>query len=142
MFTIDQTIEIAAPITRARTAISTESGFRAWFAQDADFDGRQAVFRFSQPTETRSVTLRVDHCDETGIAMTCVGHENNPDWLGTKLVIELCETTTGTRVRLIHSGYPAKNEVYERCNEAWPYFLRSLTQYLQTGAGEPYPRAA
>jgi hypothetical protein len=74
--------------------------------------------------------------------MTCVGHENNPDWLGTRLVIELIETPTGTQVRLIHSGYPAKNEVYERCCEAWPYFLRSLASYVTTGTGEPYPKAA
>lgn len=102
MFTIDKTIEIAAPITQARAAISTEAGYRAWFAQDADFDGKEAAFRFCQPTETRSVTLRVDRCDESGIAMTCIAHENNPDWLGTRLAIQLSETATGTRVRLIH----------------------------------------
>ena len=142
MFTIDNTIDIAAPIALARTAIGTEAGYRAWFAQDADFDGKQATFRFPQPTETRSVTLRVDGCDERGIVMTCIAHENNPDWVGTTLAIELGETALGTRVRLVQSGYPAKNEVYERCCEAWPYFLRSLTSYLTTGAGEPYPKAA
>lgn len=142
MFTIEKTIEIATPIARARTAISTEAGYRAWFAQDTDFDGKEAEFRFSQPTETRSVTLRINRCDESGIVMTCVAHENNSDWLGTRLAIELRETPTGTRVHLIHSGYRAKNEVYERCNEAWPHFLRSLASYLLTGTGEPYPKAA
>ncbi len=142
MFTIDRTIEIAAPATRVRAAVTSEAGYRAWFAQDADFDGRQATFRFAQPTETREVTFRVDRSDAGGIRMTCVAHRNNPDWLGTTLAIELGETPQGTRVRLVHAGYPAMNEVYERCSEAWPYFLRSLAAYMMTGTGQPFPKAA
>ena len=142
MFTIDTTIDITAPLARVRTAISTEAGFRAWFAQDADFDSKQATFRFSQPTQTRAVTLRVERCDASGIEMTCIAHENNPDWVGTTLAIALAETEAGTRVHLVHSGYPAKNEVYERCSDAWGYFLRSLASYMMTGTGEPYPKAA
>jgi uncharacterized protein YndB with AHSA1/START domain len=142
MFTIDTTIDIAAPLARVRTAITTEAGFRAWFAADADFDGKHATFRFARPTESRSVTLEVERCDGTGIVMRCVAHENNPDWVGTTLAIELGETPTGTRVHLVHSGYPAKNEVYERCSEAWQYFLRSLASYMMTGTGEPYAKAA
>jgi len=142
MYTIESTIDIDAPLTRVRSAITTEAGYRAWFAEDTDFDGKQATFRFSQPTETRSVTLRVDRCEGSGIVMTCIAHENNADWLGTTLALELDETPTGTRIHLAHSGYPARNEVYERCNQAWPYFLRSLASYLMTGAGEPYPKAA
>jgi uncharacterized protein YndB with AHSA1/START domain len=142
MFTIDRMIDIAAPLSRVRTAVTTEAGYRAWWAQDADFDGKRATFRFAQPNETRTVTFRVDRCDENSIAMTCIAQENNPDWLGTTLALELRETPAGTRVHLVHSGYPAKNEVYERCCEAWAYFLRSLARYMITGNGEPYPKAA
>ena len=142
MFTIDSKIEITAPLAHVRTAITTEAGYRAWFAQDADFDGKRATFRFAQPTEMRSVTLEVDRCDDGGIEMKCIAHENNPDWVGTRLAIELGETPAGTHVHLTHSGYPAKNEVYERCLGAWAYFLRSLASYTMTGTGEPYPKAA
>ena len=142
MFTIDSTIDITAPLARVHSAITTEAGFHAWFAQDADFGGKQATFRFSRPSESRSVTLQVDRCDGSGIVMRCIAHENNADWLGTTLAIELGETPTGTRVHLIHSGYPARNEVYERCSDAWSYFLRSLASYMMTGTGEPYPKAA
>jgi uncharacterized protein YndB with AHSA1/START domain len=141
MFTIDSTIEIAAPFASVRTAITTEAGYRAWWAQDADFDGERGTFRFATPTEMRSVTLRVDRCNASGIVMTCIAQENNPDWLGTRLAIDLGETPTGTRVHLVHSGYPTMNEVYERCSEAWPYFLRSLATYMMTGAGQAYPKA-
>ena len=142
MFTIDRTIDIHAPLARVRTAITTEAGYRAWLAQDADFDGKQATFRFPQPNETRSVTLRVDRCDGSGIVMTCIAHENNPDWVGTTLTIALGETEAGTRVHLVQSGYRARNEVYERSVAGWDYFVRSLASYMMTGTGEPYPKAA
>lgn len=142
MFTIDKTIDISAPIAAVLTAVTTQAGYRAWFAEDSDFDGKHATFRFARPTETRTVTLRVERCDASGIVLTCVAHENNPDWRGTILAITLGEAPTGTRVRLVHSGYPAKNEVYDRCDEAWQYFLESLARYVTTGTGEPYPKAA
>jgi uncharacterized protein YndB with AHSA1/START domain len=142
MFTIETMIDIAAPLSSVCTAITTEAGYRAWWTQDADFDGKQGTFRFARPAETRSVTFRVDRCHDSGIAMTCIAHENNADWVGTTLAIDLARTATGTRVHLAHSGYPANNEVYERCREAWPYFLRSLASYMTTGTGEPYPKAA
>jgi hypothetical protein len=142
MFTIESSIEITAPLAGVRTAIITEAGYRAWMTQDADFDGKQATFRFPQPTEVRSVMFKVDRCDESGIEMTCIGHENNPDWVGTTLVIELDETANGTRVHLTQSGYREKNEVYERCVGAWQYFLQSLASYTMTGIGQPIRKAA
>jgi len=142
MFTIDATIDIPAPLANVRAAVTTEAGFQAWFAQDADFDGKRGTFRFAQPTETRSVTFQVDRAHARGIVMTCTDHQHNADWLGTTLAIALDETPGGTRVHLSHAGYPAMNEVYERCAEAWPYFLNSLAGYLTTGAGHPYPKAA
>jgi len=142
MFTIEHTIEISVPLAFVHSAIGTEAGYRAWFAQDAEFDGLLATFRFATPKELRSVTLQVERCDLSGIVMTCVAHENNPDWVGTTLAIELSEAPKGTRVRLVHAGYREKNEVYERCDEAWQYFLRSLASYALTGTGKPYPKAA
>jgi len=142
MYTIDRTLIIAAPVHRLATAITTEAGLRGWFAQDTELAGNAVTFRFAQPTLTRSVTLRIDRSDPRGIAMTCIGHENNPDWVGTTLAIDLAETRDGTRVHLVHAGYPAMNEVYERCAEAWSYFLASLDHYMMRGTGEPYPKAA
>jgi uncharacterized protein YndB with AHSA1/START domain len=138
----ESSIDTAAPLARVRTAITTESGYRAWCAQDTDYDGRQATFRFAVPGAPRWVTFQVDRCDESGIVMTCIGHENNADWLGTTLAIQLGETPTGTGVHLVQLGFRAKNEVYERSIAGWAYFLRSLASYTMTGTGEPYPKAA
>ncbi len=45
-------------------------------------------------------------------------HRGNPDCLGTTFAIELSDTPARTRVHLLHAGYPAKNEVYERCRRS------------------------
>lgn len=138
MHTITSSIDLATPLARVHDAITTEAGLRRWLSLDTDLVGDRATFRFAD----RVVVFRIDRVHSAGIAMTCIAHENNPDWLGTTLAIELTATPTGTRVELAHAGYAAKNEVYERCSEAWPHFLRSLASFMMTGTGEPFPKAA
>jgi uncharacterized protein YndB with AHSA1/START domain len=140
MYTIENSIEIAAPIATLRTAISTRDGFRSWFADDTKVDASgRFTFSFAQPDETRAVTFTLDRADDCGVAMTCVLEENNPDWLGTKLEIHLTPLAGGkTRVDLVHAGYPSKNECYTRCIDGWAHFLASLAKYAMTGRGEPF----
>src|SRR5579883_801500 len=124
MHTIQLSIEIAAPIPTLRTAITTREGFRAWFAFDTQVD---AAGRFTFSFAPRTVTFRLDRADDRGVAMTCVEEQENPDWLGTELVIALTPLASGkTRVDLVHSGYPTKNECYARCIDGWQHFLSSL----------------
>ena len=136
MYTIELSLEIAAPLSTLRTAMTTPDGFRGWLAEDTRVDpaGR---YTFSFPP--RAVTFTLDRADDRGIAMTCVHEHDNPDWLGTKLTITLTSTASGTtRVDLVHAGYPSKNECYERSIEGWAYFLASLAQYATTGKGTPF----
>jgi uncharacterized protein YndB with AHSA1/START domain len=143
MNTIKTTLEIAAPLSKLREAISTKEGFRAWWALDTEVDTerREATYTFAREKDPRSVTFKLDRVDDRGIAMTCVRQENNPDWLGTKLEISLEPTAKGTQVTLVHAGYPERNECYERCIEGWQYFMTSLDKYATTGTGTPYGKA-
>ena len=135
MHTIENSIEIAAPLATLHTAITTRDGFRAWFADtQVDADGRY-TFSFGP----RAVTLTLDRADDRGIAMTCVAEQNNPDWRGTRLAITLTPLANGkTRVDLAHAGYPSKDECYERSTMGWAHFLASLAQYVTTGKGNPF----
>jgi uncharacterized protein YndB with AHSA1/START domain len=140
MYTIENTIEVAAPLATLRTAITTRDGFRAWLNDDTQVDSAgRYTFTFALPEETRAVTFTLDRADDRGVAMTCVHHENNPDWLGTELAITLTPIAGGkTRVDLAHAGYRSKNECYERSVPGWAHFLASLAQYATTGKGEPF----
>jgi uncharacterized protein YndB with AHSA1/START domain len=135
MYSIDKTIQIDAPIQRIVEALTTEAGYRGWFTQSATFDGAHATFTFPRPEITRKVTFRIDRCDAAGVAMTCTAEENNPAWRGTTLAI----TVQGEGVRLVHSGYPAKDDYYEQCVAGWEHFLPSLKSYVESGRGTPLP---
>ena len=144
MYSIETTIEIAAPLSTVLAAVTTTEGLRGWWTKDTQTSTakREHTFRFAKAGGGMAVTFRVDREDDRGIAMTCVAEENNSDWLGTKLEISLAPTASGTRVQLVHAGYPAKNEVYAMCTKGWAFFLGSLQKYAQTGTGEPHGKPA
>jgi hypothetical protein len=116
--------------------MTTREGFRAWLATDTRVD---AAGRYTFSFAPRSVTFTLDRADDHGIAMTCVAEQDNPDWLGTELVLALSPLGNGkTRVDLTHAGYRSKNECYARCIEGWEHFLSSLAHYATTGRGMPF----
>jgi uncharacterized protein YndB with AHSA1/START domain len=136
MYTIQTSIEVAAPLDTLHTAITTADGFRAWLAEDTQVD---AAGRYTFSFGPRAVTFALDRTDDRGIAMTCVREQDNPDWLGTELSITLTPLAGGkTRVDLAHAGYMSKNECYARCIDGWEHFVSSLARYATTGKGMPF----
>lgn len=140
MYTIELSTEIAAPLARLHTAITTLEGFRGWLAADTEVDSAgHYTFSFAP----RLVTFRLDRADESSVTLTCVREQDNPDWLGTELTLALTPTAGGsTRVSLVHAGYASKNECYARCIGGWEYFLSSLALYVTTGRGTPFEAKA
>ena len=140
MYTIENSIEIAASADVLLTAMTTRDGFRGWLADDTEVDAAgRYTFTFAHPDETRAVTFTLDRSGTHGIAMMCVREKNNPDWLGTELAITLTPLAGGkTQVDLAHRGYRTKNECYARCIDGWAHFLSSLAKYATTGRGEPF----
>jgi uncharacterized protein YndB with AHSA1/START domain len=145
MHTIQDSTSIKTTPARALEALSTKEGFKGWWTTDCDCDAEKqtATFRFEkQGSGLLEATFRLDSKDAQRIAMTCVSHTNKGDWLGTKLVFTLTPDGDTTRVDLVHSGYPAKNDVYAACVKGWTFFLGSLKSYIETGKGEPHVRAS
>jgi uncharacterized protein YndB with AHSA1/START domain len=140
MFTIENHIDIQAPTAKILAALTTKDGVAAWWTDDCDVSPTEATYRFAKPQDDKTVTFRVDELTDAGVAMTCIRETNNADWLGTRLSFALSKTATGTRVALVHAGYPANNECYERCTQGWSHFLGSLKKLAETGTGEPYTR--
>ncbi len=140
MYSIDHSIEISAPAAKILAALTTKEGIKAWFTEDCECntDKREATFRFRKQTETMESTFHLDAADERAVVMTCIATRGNDDWRGTKLSYELTPAGAGTRVRLLHAGFPAKSEVYDNTVKGWAYFLGSLKQYVETGVGTPY----
>jgi uncharacterized protein YndB with AHSA1/START domain len=139
-YSIETQIQIAVPPNRVLPALTTQDGVRGWWTTDVEVDADRATYRFEKQAGPMAVTFRVENADERRVAMVCIGETNNADWLGTRIVFELVPAAGGTRVELVHSGYRARNEVYEMCTKGWGFFLGSLKSYLETGKGEPHRR--
>ena len=132
MYTIQTSIEIAAPIATLHPAITTLEGFRAWLAEDTQV---HAPGRYTFSFGPRAVTFAVDRADDRSIVMTCVREQDNPDWLGTELSITLTPIAGGTtRVDLVHAGYASKNECYARSSVISP-----TARYVPMSNATPEP---
>ena len=129
MHTIKNTALISTTPARILEALTTKDGIRGWWTTDVDCDSdkREAAFRFEKQVGVMAVTFRLDQA-ESRVAMTCIRETNNADCLGTELVFGLRADGNATRVDLVHSGYPAKNEVYDMCTKGW-FFLDSQALY-------------
>jgi len=140
METIANTTEINAPLAKVREAITTTAGHRGWWTLDADIGARAgdtARVRFEK-APPMALTFRIDRVDDHGLVWTCTGHENNAEWLETRLTITLAPHAGGTRVELAHSDWRARTEMFERCTGGWRYFMDSLKAYVETGTGTPH----
>jgi uncharacterized protein YndB with AHSA1/START domain len=136
---IDDRIEIAAPRARVLEALTTERGNQGWWTKRAKVGvgvGAPAEFRFDGGAT--AFKFRIDAIDENAVRMTCIGHENSPDWEGTTLKWELKDAGKGTVVELHHDGWRTKSDTYERCIPGWRHFMGSLKSYVETGKGTPF----
>ncbi len=140
MHTIKNTIEISKSPAAVLAAVTTKAGIQGWWTLDCECNEalRLATFRFVKPQGTMSVTFQLERADDKGVEMICVAQDGQPDWLGTRLAFDISPSSAGTRLELVHSGYPARNEVYDMCTQGWSYFLASLKSYVETGTGTPF----
>jgi hypothetical protein len=74
------------------------------------------------------------------VAWTCRSHSRFPEWTGTQLSFELDELPDGsTRLRFRHGGLvPDLGECFDLCSTGWDHYVRSLTNFVETGAGDPW----
>lgn len=63
---------------------------------------------------------------------------NKSEWVDTRIIWTLSNTTTGTEVQLTHIGLTPEIECYDLCKNGWQSFLYSLNKYLITGIGAPF----
>ena len=62
-----------------------------------------------------------------------------PDWLGSRLRIELfASSDSGTVVRFAHTGWADASEHYRVSSFCWAMYLRLLKRYVEHGEVVPY----
>lgn len=64
-------------------------------------------------------------------------YDDKKEWTNTKLIFELSEDNTLTRVHFTHEGLTPEIACYKDCETGWTHWIqKSLFSYLTTGKGE------
>ena len=60
------------------------------------------------------------------------------EWTGTKIIFDIKEDRSKTKLQFTHEGLLPQNECYEACSKGWTqYIQRSLFNLITSGKGEP-----
>jgi len=90
----------------------------------------------------QEVVMRVDEADPTSrVRWSVLVCEPATDWVGTSIIFDLEPIGAGTELRFHHDGLNPGLECFEQCHAGWTYFLASLVDYVDRGAGSPNPPA-
>jgi uncharacterized protein YndB with AHSA1/START domain len=64
--------------------------------------------------------------------------EDKTEWTGTDIVFDISRTDRGTEVRFTHMGLVPQFECFDKCSNAWGFYINgSLRRLITTGTGDP-----
>lgn len=117
MTDIRHLISIDAPRERIFPLIASGSGFSRWWSADVTenystgiievaFFGRAAAYRL-KPIRS-STSWATEWMCQTG-----------PEWIGTRLMFELKDTSTKTQLSFTHADWKAETDYFVSCAKSW-----------------------
>lgn len=139
MAEINHLVGIRAPIGRIYTALSTTEGLSRWWTVDVRGSasvGGTIQFRFAE--QGGPDMLVTELTPSSSVKWKCTAHTEK-EWLGTEVGFALREEGGQTLLRFRHSGWKEASDFLAFCSTKWAIFLLSLKEYLETGAGRPFP---
>ena len=132
---------IKAPPERVYAAIASAEGVRGWWTRDSALDaevGGAGEFAFYD----RKVVTRV-RIDElrpgAAVAWTVTASGAPGGWEGSTVRFDLEADGDETALRFAHRGLRHADDGFARVTSGWAFYLASLRQYVETGAGVPHP---
>jgi uncharacterized protein YndB with AHSA1/START domain len=141
-----QSLIVKASPSVIYSVLTTSQGMRSWWTQDCDVGtkiGDLIRVRFGGTHKEMCIELLEPNRE---VRWLCSGAHINLDWLtrkdewvGTQIAFHLTAEGDGnTRLDFEHIGLVPSFECYDLCDNGWRYFLNSLQQFAETGAGTPY----
>lgn len=143
-----KSIDVQAPPSAAFKAV-TQGVAQWWTRPDQPLTNIGDRAKFTFPPGVSYWTFELTDMEPPGhVEWTCVDalhiHEGQPkeietEWLSTKVVWDISEHGTGSRINMQHQGLTPELLCYDVCEAGWDmFFLGSLKQYLDTGQGSPH----
>jgi uncharacterized protein YndB with AHSA1/START domain len=142
MKTIIHVADMPAPADSVFQALTTVSGLAAWWTTEVSGDaGPGGLIRFTFAGDFNP-EMKVTLVDApSALGWECVGGVDQ--WDGNTFRFELEDRGTTTLLRFRQDyARELSDDVYGRFNYNWGYYLESLRQYCETGAGKPFEVAA
>jgi len=122
------------------SALTDIDALTDWWSPAAGGAAAGQTLRFLMGDQ--EVVMRVDEADPTSrVRWSVLVCEPATDWVGTSIIFDLEPIGAGTELRFHHDGLNPGLECFEQCHAGWTYFLASLVDYVDRGAGSPNPPA-
>jgi hypothetical protein len=130
------------------TAFHAIKNFRAWWSEEIEGNTdnvNEEFFYHYKDIHLCKIKL-VEAVPDKKLAYQVVDNqfnfvEDKTEWINTKLIFEIANEGSKTKVRFTHEGLVPEYECYNVCNDAWSgYIKKSLYDLIATGKGNPNPK--
>lgn len=136
MATIYHQVGIKAPLQDVYRAIATTEGVSGWWTDTRGeaHAGGDLEFVFGGHVVRATVTANTpDACVEWRVS------GDAGEWLDTRICFDLEKRPEQVLVNFRHTDWREATLFMAHCSTKWAVFLLSLKDYLETGAGRPFP---
>lgn len=131
-------LHIAAAPQAVYAALTTLDGNSSWWAPASGSAADGGELRFTFGDAAAPLVLRVAEAAPADVAWHVTACAFLPHWVGTTINFRLTAAEDGTTgLRFQHAGLTPQLDCFEQCQAGWDYFLPSLRDYAESGAGRP-----
>jgi uncharacterized protein YndB with AHSA1/START domain len=131
-------LHVKAPADRVYAALTTQEGLAGWWTARVRVPsgvGGIVDFRFLEGFNPDMEVMRLE--EDRRVEWKCVGGHDN--WQDNTFSFRLTVADGGTDLMFVQIyARELSDEVYGNYNFNWGYYLHSLKQLCETGAGTPY----
>lgn len=130
-------LKIKSSPERVYQAITTAEGIAHWWTRDATIGaevGARGEFGFYE----RRFVMNL-HVTELVPPIHVGWHLESPPSAGMTIAFDIRPADDGTVLAFAQRGYKETDDNFARVNTRWGYYLISLKNYLELGAGTPNP---
>ena len=129
---------VKTPAAKVYAALATERGLAGWWSTKVtavERIGGIVDFEFIGDFNPDMEITKLEK--NKSVHWKCVGGHDN--WLDNTFAFDMNEAEGGTQIMFVQIyAQELSDEVYGTYNFNWGYYLNSLKQFCETGAGTPF----
>jgi uncharacterized protein YndB with AHSA1/START domain len=130
-------VRFTAPPGTVYDALSTTVGVSGWWmpATGSAAEGGELCLQFPPGPGAMRVEVAEPSSRVVWSVLTC---DFLPDWVGTRIHFALRPGEDGgTVLDFHHEGLTRQLECFDQCRQGWDFYLASLRDHVDSGAGRP-----